>query len=98
MFARLTLVLFAAAGTMSSARAADLAMTPPAAEWVAAPSTDCGCGSNMITIYDVEPGVVTRHWRADCECRYGPPARRYRQVAAPFPAPVYESFVEPWRR
>ena len=89
MLARLALVLLAAAGTMSSARAADLIEVPP---------TVCDCGSNMITIYDFEPGVVTRHWMADCDCRYVPNARKFREVAAPVGFPDNEPLIDPWRR
>jgi hypothetical protein len=87
MLARLAWILIAAA-TMSSARAADLGeVTPPV----------CDCGSNMITIYDFEPGVVTRNWTTDCECRYVPYARRFRKVAAAVDLIGNEPFVDPWR-
>ncbi len=88
MLARIACVLLAAVGAMSSARAADLAEWPP---------TVCDCGSNMITIYAYEPGVVTRHWWADCVCRYVPPAQQFRQAAAPVRLPDYE-LTDPWRR
>ena len=65
MFARFAWVLLAATATMSSAHAADL---------IEAPLAGCNCGSNMITIYDFEPGVVTRHW-AECGCSYQPNKR-----------------------
>jgi hypothetical protein len=87
MFGRFVWVLLAATATMSSAHAADL---------IEAPSVDCKCGSNMITIYDVEPGVVTRHW-AECACRYEPKAQRLQHVAAPV-TPDNVPFMEPWRR
>ena len=88
MLARIALVLLVAAATMSLARAADLSEGPP---------TVCDCGSNMITIYSYEPGVVTRHWWADCVCRYVPLPERFRQAAAPVRLPVYE-LTDPWRR
>jgi hypothetical protein len=89
MHARLAWVLLAAAATMSSAHAADLVEVAP---------TVCDCGSNMITIYDFEPGVVTRHWTTDCECRYESYARRPRKVAAPVGFQGTEPLVDPWRR
>jgi hypothetical protein len=90
MLARFALVLLAAAATMSSARAADLG------GFVEAPAAvDCNCGSNMITIYDVEPGVVTRHWAA-CECRYVPYGQRLQRVAIP----IFDDrpFADRWHR
>jgi len=58
----------------------------------------CNCGSDMIVVYDSEPGVITRRWKSDCDCRYAPdPARPYRAVA-PARGPQYESLIEPWRR
>jgi hypothetical protein len=89
MLARLAWVLLAAVGTMSSARAADLIEVTP---------TVCDCGSNMVTIYDFEPGVVTRHWTTDCECGYVPYAQRSLTVAAPVGLQDNEPFVDPWRR
>jgi hypothetical protein len=88
MFARVAWVLLAATATMSSAHAADL---------IEAPSVDCNCGSSMITIYDVEPGVVTRHW-AECVCRYEPNGQRLQHVAAPVGLPDSVPFMDPWRR
>lgn len=88
MVARFAWVLLAAAATVSSARAADLVETPLA---------DCDCNSNMITIYDVEPGVVTRHW-AECACRYEPNGQTLRHVAAPSGFPDSVPFMDPWRR
>ena len=86
MSARFVWILLAA--TMSSARAADL---------IVEPSADCNCGPNIITIYDVEPGVVTRHW-AERVCRYEPNGQRLRHVAAPVVLPDSAPFMEPWRR
>jgi hypothetical protein len=91
MLARIALVLLAATATLSSARAADLG------GFVAAPAVDCNCGSNMITIYAAEPGVVTRHWAA-CECRYEPNGQRFQRVAAPVGLPDSVPFIDPWRR
>lgn len=93
MHIRLAVILCATvlAGAMGSARAADLA--------VDAPSAGCNCGSSMIVVYDFQPGVVTRNWKTDCECRYVPYTKRFRQVAtAPAYGPHYEPIVEPWRR
>jgi hypothetical protein len=88
MFARFAWVLLAATATMSSARAADLIeVTPPV----------CDCSSNMITIYDFEPGVVTRHW-AECVCRYEPNGQRLQHVAASVGLPDSVPFMDPWRR
>jgi hypothetical protein len=92
MFARFALVLFAVAATISSARAADLG------GFVAAPgAVECNCGSPMITVYDDEPGVVTRHW-AECECRYEPFQQRARTVAGTVGYPAPEFYGDPWRR
>jgi len=88
MVARFALVLLAAAAAVSSARAADLVETP---------SVECNCGSNMITIYDVEPGVVTRHW-AECACRYEPDEKTLRRVAVPVQVSDPTPFMDPWRR
>ena len=88
MFARFAWVLLAATATMSSARAAYL---------IEVPSAGCNCGSNMITIYDTEPGVVTRYW-AECVCRYEPSGQRLQRVAAPVVLPDSVPFMEPWRR
>ena len=88
MFARFAWVLLAAAATMPLARAADL---------IEAPSAGCNCGSNMITIYDVEPGVVTRHW-GECVCRYEQNGQSLQHVAAPISLPDSAPFMEPWRR
>lgn len=90
MFARIALVLFAAAATLSSAHAADLG------GYVAAPgAVECDCGSPMITIYAAEPGVVTRHWAA-CRCRYVPYGQRFQRVADPIFN--YRPFADPWHR
>jgi hypothetical protein len=88
MFARSIRVLVVAAATISPARAADL---------IGAPPVDCNCGSPMITIYDFEPGVVTRRW-AECVCRYEPDAQRLRHVATPVGFADSVPFMEPWRR
>jgi hypothetical protein len=60
-------------------------------------SAGCNCESNMITIYDVEPGVVTRHW-AECVCRYEPNGQRLQHIAAPVGLPDSVPFMDPWRR
>lgn len=86
MFARFTWVVLAAAVTMPPARAADV---------IEAPSGGCNCGSNMITIVDIDPGVVTRHW-TDCVCRYEP--NGLHQVTAPGGIPDNVPFMDPWRR
>jgi hypothetical protein len=92
MLARFALVLLAAAATLSSARAADLG------GFVGAPAAvDCNCGSNMITVYAAEPGVVTRHW-AECECRYEPYRPRPQTVAGTVGYPAPEFYGDPWRR
>ncbi len=92
MFARIALVLFAVAATLSSARAADLG------GYVAAPGAgECNCGSNTITVYAAEPGVVTRRWGA-CECRYVPFQQRFRTVAGTVGYPAPEFYGDPWRR
>jgi len=88
MVTRFEWILLAAVTTMSLARAADL---------IESPSVDCNCDSNMITIYDIEPGVVTRHW-AECVCRYEPNGQRPQHVAAPVGHPDSAPFMDPWRR
>jgi hypothetical protein len=88
MFVRFAWVFLAATATMSSVRAADL---------IEAQSAGCNCDSNMITIYDVEPGVVTRHW-AECVCRYEPNRQRLQHIAAPVGLPDSVPFMDPWRR
>jgi hypothetical protein len=60
--------------------------------------TDCNCGSDMIVIYDSEPGVVTRQWKSDCDCRYIPDPRGRYRMAIPAAAPRFESLRDPWRR
>jgi hypothetical protein len=88
MFVRFAWVFLAATATMSSVRAADL---------IEAQSAGCNCDSNMITIYDVEPGVVTRHW-AECVCRYEPNGQRLQHIAAQVGLPDSVPFMDPWRR
>ena len=88
MFVRFAWVFLAATATMSSVRAADL---------IEAQSAGCNCDSNMITIYDVEPGVVTRHW-AECVCRYELNGQRLQHIAAPVGLPDSVPFMDPWRR
>jgi hypothetical protein len=87
MVARLAWILFVALTMLSSARAADLIAAPPA---------DCNCGSPMITVYDFEPGVVTRRW-AECACRYDLKEQRLPHSAA-FEPPDSTPFMDPWRR
>lgn len=87
MFARLVLILAAVLGSACAAQAADLG---------GGAFTDCNCGSDMIVIYDSEPGVVTRQWKSDCDCRYVPDPRRPYRVSAP--GPRFESLRDPWRR
>lgn len=86
MLARLAIVFAAVLGSAGAAQAADLG----------GGFTDCNCGSDMIVIYDSEPGVVTRQWKSDCDCRYVPDPRRPYRMAAP--GPRYESLRDPWRR
>ena len=88
MLARFGWVLLAAAVTIPSARAAD---------YITVPSAGCDCGSAMITIYDVEPGVVTRHW-TDCVCRYEPIGHGLPWSTAPVGISDDVPFMEPWRR
>ena len=88
MLGRFAWVVLAVTATMSSARAADL---------IGVPLAGCNCGSNMITIYDVDPGVVTRHW-AECVCSYEPNKQRLQHAAAPVGFPDSVPFMEPWRR
>lgn len=59
--------------------------------------TDCNCGSDMIVIYDSEPGVITRNWKSDCDCRYARDPHRAYRMAAPR-VQRYESLRDPWRR
>lgn len=87
MFYRVAIILAAVMGSACAAQAADLA--------VDAGFTDCNCGSDMIVVYDSEPGVVTRQWKSDCDCRYVPDPRPYRMATR---GPRYESLRDPWRR
>lgn len=88
MLGRVIILIAALMASVSAAGAADLAVEGGFA--------DCNCGSDMIVVYDSEPGVITRQWKSDCECRYvRDPHRPYRMAA---PAPRYESLIEPWRR
>lgn len=91
MISRAVWVLLAAVATMSSGHAADLGGGMAQA--------DGNCVSNMITVYDVEPGVVTRRWGADCNyCRHERYKRRFQRAATPVMLPDYAPFAEPWRR
>jgi len=87
MLARIAIIFAVVMGSAWAAQAADLGGA----------FTDCNCGSDMIVVYDSEPGVITRRWKSDCDCRYMPdPARPYRMAA---PAGLrYESLRDPWRR
>ncbi|RDV03547.1 hypothetical protein [Undibacter mobilis] len=88
MSSRLAITLIAVVGSVCVAQAADLGDT-----W----SGDCNCGSDMIVVYDSEPGVVTRQWKSDCDCRYVPDPRRPYRMAMPA-GPRFESLRDPWRR
>ncbi len=88
MYARVAIIVAALMGSVGVASAADLAAD--------AGFGDCNCGSDMIVVYDSEPGVVTRRWKSDCDCRYvRDPQRPYRMAD---PGPRYESLRDPWRR
>lgn len=87
MFGRATIILAAVLGSTCVAQAADFA--------IGGGFTDCNCGSDMIVVYDSEPGVVTRQWKSDCDCRYVPDPRPYRMATR---GPRYESLRDPWRR
>ncbi len=87
---RLATILGAAflLGSTYAAQAADLGGTF---------SGGCDCASDMIVIYDSEPGVVVRNWKGDCDCRYAAdPRRPYRMAVRS--GPRYESLRDPWRR
>lgn len=90
---RLATILGAAflLGSTYAAEAADIA------DFGSGGFTDCNCGSDMIVIYDSEPGVITRQWKSDCDCRYVPDAGRPYRMAVPA-GPRYESLRDPWRR
>ena len=89
MLGRVAIIAVALLGSAYAAHAADLG---------GGSFTDCNCGSDMIVVYDSEPGVITRRWKSDCDCRYVPdPGRPYRMVG-PARGPRYESLIEPWRR
>lgn len=88
MLARVAIIFAAVLGSACAAEAADFSVDGGFA--------DCNCGSDMIVVYDSEPGVVTRQWKSDCDCRYVPePHRPYRMAAR---GPRYESLRDPWRR
>jgi hypothetical protein len=93
MFGRAAIIFTAVLGSTCVAQAADIA-----ADFSIGGSgfTDCNCGSDMIVVYDSEPGVITRQWKSDCDCRYVPDPRRPYRVSAP--GPRYESLRDPWRR
>lgn len=91
MFARAAIILAAVLGSACAAQAADIA----ADFAVEGGFADCNCGSDMIVVYDSEPGVVTRQWKSDCDCRYVPDPRPYRMATR---GPRYESLRDPWRR
>ena len=91
MLGRLALVAIAVIGSMSAAQAADLG-----GAWSG--GGEAYCGSDMIAIYDSQPGVVTRRWRPckDCDRANGANTIRHAQASIVF-AP-YPPFMEPWRR
>jgi hypothetical protein len=91
MLTRFAFALLVAGAATSPARAADLIEAPP---------TDCNCGSSgMITIYDFEPGVVTRHWSTvECQCRSAPLAKQSPLIGGPVNVLDNEPFADPWRR
>lgn len=92
MAGRVTVILVALAGSMATAQAADLG-----GSWSG--GGEVYCGSDMITIYDSQPGVVTRRWKTDCKtCDHAKGAHGFRRVAAPFVFAPYPPFMEPWRR
>ncbi|MCW5692913.1 MAG: hypothetical protein KIT48_11170 [Pseudolabrys sp.] len=55
------------------------------------------CGSDMITVYDSQPGVITRRWRVCKDCDYAKGAHGFRRASA-LAFPQYPPFMEPWRR
>ena len=88
MFARAAIIFAAVLGSTCAAEAADFGDA-----W----SVDCNCGSDMIVIYDSEPGVITRQWKSDCDCRYVPDPHRPYRMAVPA-GPRFELIRDPWRR
>ena len=85
MVGRLAILFVAVAGSIGAAQAADLG-----GAWSG--GGEVYCGSDMITIYDSQPGVVARRWKTHCKnCDH-------RRVSAPFVFQPYPPFMEPWRR
>ncbi|MBS0246867.1 MAG: hypothetical protein JSR61_09625 [Proteobacteria bacterium] len=92
MLGRVVVTLAALAGSVVAARAADLG-----GAWSG--GGEVYCGSDMITIYDSQPGVTTRRWRTNCKnCDQAKSAYGFRRAAAAYPFPPYPPFMEPWRR
>ena len=91
MLRRAAIVLVAVIGSISAAQAADLG-------GVWSGGGEAYCGSDMITIYDSQPGVATRRWRPCKDCDRARDADRFRRAQASMVFPPYTLFMEPWRR
>ena len=91
MLCRVAVMIVALAGSLGAAKAADLG-----GSWSA--GGEAYCGSDMITIYDSQPGVITRRWRPCKDCDHARRVDRFRRAQASVVFQPYPPFMEPWRR
>ena len=91
MTGRVAVILVALAGSIASVQAADLGGSSSA-------GGEAYCGSDMITVYDSQPGVITRRWRPCKDCDQARGADRFRRAQASMVFQPYPPFMEPWRR
>jgi hypothetical protein len=91
MVPRIVFILAAVIGGISAAQAADLA-----GSWSG--GGEAYCGSDMVTVYDSQPGVITRRWRICKDCDYAKASHGFRRAQASMVFQPYPPFMEPWRR
>lgn len=91
MVRRIAVIVVAVIGSLSVSHAADLG-------GVWSGGGEAYCGSDMVTIYDSQPGVVTRRWRPCKDCDRARDAERFRRAQASMVFQQYPPFMEPWRR
>ena len=91
MSGRVALIAAVILSATSAAQAADLG-----GSWSG--GGEAYCGSDMITVYDSQPGVITRRWKICNDCDRVKAARSYRRAAATLVFSQYPPFMEPWRR
>ncbi|MBS0533978.1 MAG: hypothetical protein JSR72_07965 [Proteobacteria bacterium] len=92
MLRRIAIIVAAVIGSLSVSQAADLG-----GSWSGG-GGEAYCGSDMIAIYDSQPGVVTRRWRPCKDCDRARDADRFRHAQASIVFAPYPPFMEPWRR